>query len=189
MSQAAPFLQSASAMFDAVGQSNALRGSAAADKDNAHLALLQGAYNEEDIRRRGRAVQGEAISALAEGGNDVGSGSAADLIYQNSLEIEYAALGARYSAANEARGYRYKAAQEKQAAKMALIGGVLRAGAAAVTGASTARNAAAQDAAFARRQDALYPGAQRLPLPPPSFSSLPPIFGPGYSLSYGSGPR
>lgn len=167
MSQAiGPAFQSFSAMFDAVGQMNTYKGMAAADKDSARMAELEAAYKSEDIHRRGRAVQGEAIAALAEGGGGVEGGSARDLIYQNSLEIEYAAMGARYQGALEARGYRYKAAQEKRAAKMALYGGILRAGAAAVTGYSAVKTQQAQDAALRRQQQAYFPGAMTLPVPP-----------------------
>jgi hypothetical protein len=164
MSQAAGAMGPMMAMFDAATEMNNYKAMAKVDTQNANLAELDAAYKQEDIHRRGRAVQGEAISALAEGGGLEG-GSAQDLIYQNSLEIEYAALGARYAGAQEAHGYRVKAAQEKHAAKLALIGGVLRAGAAAVTGAATARNQAATAAAQSRQQQAYFPGGMTLPMP------------------------
>lgn len=169
MSAAIPGLstgfQAGAAMFSGVAQNNALLGAADADMENARLSELQGALNVEDIRRRGRATQGEAIAALAENGGGVEGGSARDLIYQNSLEIEYAAMSARYGAAGEARGYRFKAAQDRQAARSALIGGILGAGAAAVTGVTNARNQSREDAAYAARANAYFPGGQRLPMP------------------------
>jgi hypothetical protein len=171
MSQGVPaagsFLQSFSAMFQGVAQNNAYRSAAAADDQNAKSAELQGALDIADIKRRGRAVQGEAISALAEGGGSIAGGSAQDLIYQNSLEIEFAALNAKFTAAGEARGYRFRAKQERQAGKNALIGGILGAGAAAVTGVSNARGASSEDAAYQDRYNAYFPGGQRLPMPPP----------------------
>jgi hypothetical protein len=171
MSQAAgPFVGGLTAMFDATTEASSYRAAARVDKENARLAELDAAYKQEDIRRRGRAVQGEAISALAEGGNAIGEGSAGDLIYQNALEIEYAALGARYQGRLEAHGYRVRAAQEKTAAKSALIGGLLRAGAAAITGMSTARNQQQVQAAQLRQQQAYFPGGMTLPMPPPAYA-------------------
>lgn len=158
-------LQMASAMFGAVSESNGLRGQADADMENARLSSLQGAINEANLRRRGRAVQGEAIAANAGNGVGADSGSVQDQIFQNSLDMEYAALDARYSAANEARGYKMKAAQERQAARAALFGGVLRAGAAAVTGISSKRNQQREDAANNDYYNAYFPGGQQLPMP------------------------
>lgn len=158
--------QAGSAMFDAVAQANTARGAARVDNENARLSDLQGALNVEDIRRRGRATQGEAIAALAEGAGSVGGTSAQDLIYQNSLEIEYAAANARYSAAGEARGYRIRAGQEKTAARNAIYGGILRAGAAAITGVQQQSDQRREDAAYRDRYNAFFPGGQRLPIPP-----------------------
>jgi hypothetical protein len=178
MAQAIPMIiMAAPALLEGIGQMGQLNAAAKADRKNAGLAELDAAYSQEDIRRRGRATQGEAIASLAEGGSLEG-GSAQDLIYQNSLEIEYAALGARYKGDLEAHNYRVKAGQEKQSAKMALLGGVLRAGAAAVTGASNARNQSAQEAALARQRSAYFPGGQALPMPTP----------PSYTPQYRAGP-
>lgn len=159
-------LQAGTAMFEGVSQSNADRGAAAMDDENARLAELQGALDTDSIKRRGRAVQGEAIAALGADGGDISGGSAQDLIYQNSLSIEYAALSARYNAANEARGYRFRAGQERQSARNAIIGGVLRAGAAAVTGIQQKQDRAREDAAYQSRYDAYFPGGQYMPVPP-----------------------
>jgi hypothetical protein len=158
--------QAATAMFEGVSQSNADRSAAAFDDQNAQQAELQGALNQTDIRRRGRAVQGEAIAALAEG-EGMASGSARDAIFQNALDIEYAALNARFTAGNQARSYRARAGQERSAARSAVIGGVLRAGAAAVSGVQDARNQSREDAAYEARYNAYFPGGQQLPLPPP----------------------
>lgn len=157
--------QAGSAMFEAVAQSKMLKASARVDEDNARSALLQGALNERDISRRGRAVQGEAIAALGASGGGVEGQSAQDLIYQNSFEIELAKLNERFSAASEARGYRMQASMHRAAAKNAIFGGILRAGGAAITGIVDARNQAAADAAYQRREDAYFPGAQQLPMP------------------------
>jgi hypothetical protein len=167
--EAGPFMQAFASVFQGMASANSLRGAADMDRENARLSTLEGALNTADIRRRGRAVQGEAIAALAEGGSEVSGGSAADLIYQNSVEIEFAAANAKYAAANEARAYEFKARQERQQASAALIGGILGAGAAAVNGISNQRTAAQGAAANAARENAYFPGGQRLPMPPPSY--------------------
>lgn len=151
-------LNAAISMFDAKGQSSSLKSEAAVDEENARLSLLQGAVDSEDIRRRGRAVQGEAISSLAQGGGDVSGMSARDLIFQNSLEIEYASMNARYSAGQQARADQFKAAQARSAARSAMVGGILRAGAAAISGASQAMDNQTMHNAY-------FPGGQRLPMP------------------------
>lgn len=172
MSQAVPGLsagfQAGSAMFGAMSEASADRASAAVNQENARLDLLQGALNSEDIRRRGRAVQGEAISALAAGGGDVSGMSAQDLIFQNSLEMEYASMNAKYSAGQAARGDLAKAAADKAAARSAIIGGVFRAGGALLMGAQQASDNSA-------RYNAYFPGGQKLPMPtaysaPPSYA-------------------
>jgi hypothetical protein len=112
-------------------------------------------------------VQGEAIAANAENGGGM-DGSAADLIFQNSLEIEYAALNAKFGGASAARGDLMSAAEKRKAARAAVIGGVMRSGAAAISGAADARNRQVSDAAYRDRYNAFFPGGQRLPMPPPT---------------------
>lgn len=158
-------LQVAGSIMSAIQEQRAYGAAARMDRYNAHSELLQGALNEEDLRRRGRAVQGEAMSALAADGGSVEGGSARDLIYQNALEIEYAAKTARYTAAEKALPYSFRSTQEKLAGKNALIGGLMRAGAQALSGMSGQANSAAL-------QNAYFPGGQSLPMPPPA---------PGYS--------
>lgn len=185
MSAAAPGistgLQAATSVFEGFSQANALEGSAAVDQENARLAELEGALATADIRRRGRATQGEAAAALAEGGGQIGSGSASDLLLQNALEIEWAVLSTRFGAQSEARGHMMQAGLKKQAAKHAIIGGFLRAGAAAVTGVEKAMGAKAEGDARQRRNEAYFPGAQQLPLP------AGPIHAPNPFMPYGMG--
>lgn len=159
-------LQAFTSMFSAEGQAASYRSQAAADMENARLDRLQGALSSEDIGRRGRATQGEAVAALAEGGGGVGGTSAQDLIFQNSLEIEYAAANARYGAAMEARGEEYKAAGEKRAAKYAIVGGVLGAGAAAISGYQAQQDSKA-------RYNAMFPGGSKMPTPSGSYTPPP----------------
>lgn len=163
-------LQAGIAMFDATSQANQLRDEGRVDKENARLDLLQGALDSEDIRRRGRAVQGEALNAEADSGGDVSGLSARDLLFQNNLEIAYAAMNARYNAGQNAKADLIKADQARKAARSAIIGGVLRAGAAAVSGAMSASNAQTMRSAY-------FPGGQRLPMPSVGMPSRSPSFG------------
>lgn len=155
----------ASQVMGAFSQHSAANSAAGVDAENARRAELEGAYREEAIRRRGRAVSGEAIAALGANGVAVGSGSAQDLLFQNALEAEYDALGTRYSAATEAYGLRRSAASKRAAGKMALIGGLMRAGAQAASGMQdiSSAAAAAKDAEIVRA--ARFPGAPSLPMP------------------------
>jgi hypothetical protein len=72
-----------------------------------------------------------------------------------------------YNGQQEARGYRFRASQEKAAAKNAIIGG------AAITGIQQAQNAKSADANFTARQNAYFPGGQRLPVPSGGYSPPP----------------
>lgn len=161
-------MQVGSALSQGIMQSRDLKAEAATDQENARLDLLQGAFQAEDINRRGRATQAEAVSSLAEGGGDVGGLSARDLLLQNSLSIEYAAMNAKYGAASAARGDLYKAASAKQAAKAAIFGSFLKAGAAAISGISGQMQST-------QLRNAYFPGGQQLPMPgsyapPPSYA-------------------
>lgn len=170
-------VQAGSSIFEGVSESKQLTASAKVDRENARLTELQGAFETEDIRRRARAVQGEALVAVTGMGNAADSQSAQDLIFQNQLEAEYAVLSTRYSAQTEAHGLRVQAAQKKRAARNAVIGGVMRAGAAAITGLAGMKAGGAEQAALDRRANAFFPGGQRLPMPA---GSTPSFVGPRY---------
>ncbi|HEX8400524.1 MAG TPA: hypothetical protein VF628_02345 [Allosphingosinicella sp.] len=154
-----------SSVMGAAGEKSAYDAGARADLENARRTELDGALAEEAIRRQGRAVQGEAIAALGANGGRIGTGSALDLLWQNQVEIEYDVLNRRYSASSEATSLRAAAAQKKKAGKFALIGGLMRAGAQALTGIGDVQNAAASAATSARLRTARLPGGQSLPIP------------------------
>lgn len=169
MAAAVPFLalglSAATSVFEGFSESQGLKAQAGILDSNAKAAQLDGAYSREDIRRRGRAVQGEAIAASADLAGSVGGGSIQDLLFQNALETEYAAQSATYQADRQAAGLRSEAAAKRKAAKNAMIGGFLRAGASALTGAANISNQGKVDAARQQRQEAYFPGGQRLPMP------------------------
>lgn len=167
MTAAAPIiLMAGTQLASGFMESQALKRGAKVDEENARLTQLEGAYQTEDIRRAARATQGEAIAALADNGVSVGDGSAQDLLFQNQLEAEYQVLSTRYGADREAYSQRMAGYAKRGQARSAMIGGVLRAGAAAITGFSNMKDNQAEAAAMQRRQEAYFPGGQRLPMPP-----------------------
>lgn len=159
-------LMVASQLAQGVSQHNALQAQAGVDRENARLTETQGEISAEEAARRARAVQGESIAALAGNGVALGTGSALDLLRQNAIEAETDILNRRYEAAGRAASLRTDANQKKAAARGALFGGVLRAGAAALTGMQDMGNADALDASSAslRAAQLQYPGGQRLPM-------------------------
>ena len=165
MAEAGPIFMAGSQISGAIGGYQQGRAAAGVDDENARRAELGGAFQEAAIRARGRAVSGEAIAALAGNGVAVGSGSAQDLLFQNMLAMEEDAQAAHYNAASEAFGLRTSAAQKRAAANGALIGGMMRAGAAALTGMDQAGSADAAMKAAAIEREARFPGGSALPIP------------------------
>lgn len=131
---AATALQMVGTVVGAVDQAGQLRRSARADRENARRTELQGEIDVLQTIRDERAVSGDAIAAMASSGFALGTGSAADLIRQNAIERESEILNIRYAANQEATGLRQQAADKKRAARSAIIGGVLQAGAQAAQG-------------------------------------------------------
>jgi hypothetical protein len=155
----------ASSLFEGYGQMKADNAAAKADLANAHNAEMQGAFEIEAIRRKERAVSGEAVAAMAGNGVSIGTGSALDLLRQNAVDREMDILGTRYNAVSQANSYRERAKQEKRAGKFALFGGVLRAGASALTGVSSLQTANAVSASNSMLRGVQAGGGQALPIP------------------------
>lgn len=122
-------LQMVGTVMGAVDQASQLRRSARADRENARRTELQGEIDVLQTRRDERGISGDAIAAMASSGFGLGTGSAADLIRQNAIEREVEIGNIRYAANQEATGLRQQAADKKRAARSAIIGGVLQAGA------------------------------------------------------------
>lgn len=144
----------ASQVFQGVTQDQAAHQAAQVDDANAQRTELIGALQGQQVRDQARAVQGEAISALAADGVSVGTGSALDLLHQNAKAAEMEILNRQYSAESQAQTYRVRAASERAAGTAALFGGILRAGAQAVT-------------MGARMNPTTAPGGQSMPIPLP----------------------
>lgn len=121
-------------LYSSFSQAGQLDSQARIERENARLAELQGAYREQDIRRDERLSAGEAIAAMGSNGIQLGTGSALDTLWQSAYERELAVVNARFGAAQEARSHRLQAKQLKKQASATRIGGLFRAGAAALSG-------------------------------------------------------
>ena len=126
-------------LFQANSEKQALKASARADEENARRTELSGELTGEQVRRDARAADGEAIVASAANGVSIGTGSAADVLTQSAVEREYAVLTARYNAGSEANVLRQQGRAKRKAAKAAMVGGILRAGAQAMAAVESAR--------------------------------------------------
>jgi hypothetical protein len=119
-------------LLQGVGESAQMRRGAQAQDENARLAETQGAYDALEALRKSRLALGEDVAALAARGGF--GGSVGDLLEAKAVERQMEAANIRYSAASKARGMRQDAANMRHGAQTALFGGIMRAGAAALTG-------------------------------------------------------
>lgn len=158
-------VMAASQLYSGFTEMQGLNAGAKANRENARRAEMEGEYQALDVAQRERAVSGAAIAALGASGARVGTGSAADLIRQNAINREADILAVRYRAQSEADALRAQARQQKKAGRYALIGGVLRAGAAAVSEYRDYKRDEAMAEAADRRRRAELPGGQQLPMP------------------------
>jgi len=154
-------------VFQGITQQNAYNAAAKVDDQNANNALTGGAFDQLDIEHKLRATQGEALAATAANGVAVGTGSALDLLRQNAVNAQMDILSRKYEATMTAKSYSDKAAGERKAAKGALFGGILNAGASILTGMQgigdqSAESAAADRQYMAQRQQ---PGGIALSIP------------------------
>lgn len=122
---------------DAEGQYQGavLEQNAAIADEQAHDAIARGAVTEHQLRSAVRSTIGSQRAALAAGGVDLGSGSAADVQADTARMGELDALMIRNNAARQAWGYGVEATQDRSKAQYARQGGK--------TAAAGLRNAAA----------------------------------------------
>lgn len=175
-----------STIYGATEEAKGLRAGARADEANARTSLIEGVAEADAIRRAERATSGEALAALGMNGLRVDVGSPVDLLAQNAVEREYDLLNTRYRAESEARAYRDSAKAKRGAARGAIVGGVLRAGAQALTGASSMSDSQRLQGAYRSSSMPVMPG-MRMPVPSRTFGQgAPMVFGPSvtdWSLS------
>lgn len=158
-------LMGAGQLFSGFTEAQALRMDAERDRENARLALLDGALAGADLRRRSRALQGDAIAAAAANGVAIGTGSALDQLTQNAVNTELAVLNQQYESRTRARAHEVSARGKRHAATNAIIGSFVRAGTSIVTGQAEIGRAERIGAAGARVREGQLPGGLRLPVP------------------------
>lgn len=93
-------------------------------RQNADLALAQGAYQEQDIRRDVAGVLGGQQSYFASSGLDPTVGSPVVLAANTAAKGEVDALLTRYGAVRDATTYRVDAANYDRQAKQAMFAGI-----------------------------------------------------------------
>lgn len=141
-------IQAASAIAGGLAENSAARSEARQLDANGRQTQLQGEYDVLGALRQSRMEEGEAAAAAAGSGQQgIGSGSIADIIYANALARQQQAASIRASAQSEAKGYYAQASAARKRGKNAIIGGVFRAGAAALMGINSQSNQAKIDAA------------------------------------------
>lgn len=169
-------LQVASALAGGLSENSQARSEARQLDENGRIVQLNGESDVLAALRQSRMEEGvSAADAAASGQQGIGSGSIADLIYANALERQREATAIRANAQSEAGGYYKQAKAARSRGKAAIIGGVFRAGAAALTGIKSQKDLARIDAAVAsgRASDLAQP--QKLgsiPLPRRSTSTV-----------------
>lgn len=126
------------------GEAHAYDYNAAVSRNNADVALQQSSAAEEQQRRQARDLEGKAIAAAAESGAGL-DGSNGDVIRQSAVAAELDALTIRYEGQMKARGLMAQAELDsmqaqasRSAAKSAMKGAYLSAGAELLSGAAMA---------------------------------------------------
>lgn len=146
-------VQAASALAGGITDNGQARAQGRAFDENARLTEYQGEFDVLAALRKSRMEDGAMLADAAAGGGGGGAGaggSMADILYANAVQRQMEALNIRHAAAGQASGLRAQASQARRDGKAALFNGVMRAGAAALTGVdkqkANARIAAQNDA-------------------------------------------
>lgn len=134
-------LQAGGAAIEGVGAKAEADSQARALDRQAGEVGTQGAEDALYSLRQDRMQAGADLAASAAGGVGAGNGTLADLMRANAEARWQQAFNIQSSAAKEAAGLRRQARATRRAGKFALVGGIVRAGAAAVGGFGDARNA------------------------------------------------
>lgn len=132
-------LNSGMQLLQGIGEASGLRQQASVQDRNAAGVETQGGYDALESLRRSRAQQGSDIVGAAASGSGLG-GSLGDLLEANAVSAQMEAMNIRYSAATKARAYRQDAENMRHNATTAIFGGIMRAGASALTGMQSKAN-------------------------------------------------
>lgn len=160
-----------------IGANNQARAEARVLDENARLTELQGEHDVLGALRKSRMEDGAMLADAAAGGGGGGAGaggSMADILYANAVQRQMEALNIRNAAANQAVGLRAKASMARADGRAAIFNGVMRAGAAVISGVETKRATDALAAQAARERAPIQPLGS-IPIPRtyginPSFS-------------------
>ncbi|WP_026783152.1 hypothetical protein [Pleomorphomonas koreensis] len=117
-------LSGAGQIMTGVENSKAAKMQAQMARQNADLALAQGAYQEQEIRRDVAGVLGGQQSYFASSGLDPTVGSPVVLAANTAAVGEVDALLTRYGAVRDATTYRVDAANYDRQAKQAMMSGI-----------------------------------------------------------------
>jgi hypothetical protein len=129
---AAAGIGAAGSAISAVGQYSSSRSAAAADEQNADLAIQQGQSEASIIRERAGRAAGANRAAIGGSGVDVSGFD--DALMDSATNAELDAQTALWNRKTEAANYRSRARQSRSAGAGAIVGGVLGAGAQALSG-------------------------------------------------------
>jgi len=137
-------VQTAATVIGAVSQIGAANAEASSAKENAKIADAQAASRADAIRRDAAMMRG--AQKAAGGATGLRSDAFDDVIADSDYEAELDAMTAIYEGKLQSRAYKSQASQAKADATSTAIGGVIGAGAQAMSGyAAWKRNMAADE--------------------------------------------
>lgn len=129
LATAAQIAAAAATAASTLSQTQQARASADQDRQNAE-AIIQGArYDEEQERRRGRAVVAKQKAQFAAGGFDVDSGTPLELMMDSAFNAELNALNVKKQAAFDAQFYKTRARRTRAQVPGLIFEGVAKTGA------------------------------------------------------------
>jgi hypothetical protein len=129
--QAAAPLMIAGSLVQGVAGFRSGQANAAAAKQNARQAELEGVAQEQEVRRAARMAMGQQVGAQAESGFQIGTGTALDSLRESAVNAEMDILNVRRKAQSAAAQQRQQAKAAKMEGVSALVGGLTGAAAAA----------------------------------------------------------
>lgn len=140
-------------LVEGVGANNEARSEARVLDANADAVAMQGAEDVLYSLRQNRLQAGADLAASASGMVGAGNGTLAELMRANAEARWQQAFNIQTTASQEAAGLRARASATRRGGRMSLLGGVVRAGANALTGYSEIRRERDLDEALGRRRD------------------------------------
>ncbi|NLS27929.1 hypothetical protein S2M10_29310 [Sphingomonas sp. S2M10] len=143
MTAALPFIAMAvtagGKIVEGIGARDAAYAQGQALDENARLSVLAGEQQGWQTRLQERRQTGEMLSAQGGSGVQMGTGTAADLIAENSYQRELEILGIRQKAVRQANNYTTQANDTRAAGRAALTGSIFSAVSGALNSVSAMR--------------------------------------------------